>query len=157
MTKKNISIGFRLRGNQTQKSFGSSTMLLLLNQARSRYHFRCNFNPNSIEMPLSKIKRFRFYAAHITRWWTMEQSCESTESGTATSLTTLVLRAMGRGGYITPSKLSSQVIKLYWLLVMVVIIIMGEQLHQIRQQIPPFWWNSPAMEKRTLFAVVGWK
>ena len=46
--KENISIGFRLRGNQTQKSFGSSTMLLLLNRAQSRYHFRCNFNRNSL-------------------------------------------------------------------------------------------------------------
>ena len=119
MTKKNISIGFRLRGNQTQKSFGSSTTLLSPNRAQSRYHslelqsefHRCHFK-----------KRFRSYTAHITRWWTMEQSCESTESGTATSRITPASPETGRGGYITRSKLSSQVIMSIVMIMMMVMI-----------------------------------
>ena len=52
----------------------------------------------------------------------MEQSCESTESGTATSRITPASPETGRGGYITRSKLSSQVIMSIVMIMMMVMI-----------------------------------
>ena len=52
----------------------------------------------------------------------MEQSCESTESGTATSRITLASPETGRGGYITRSKLSLQVMMSIVMIMMMVMI-----------------------------------
>ena len=56
----------------------------------------------------------------------MEQSCESTESGTATSRITPASPETGRGGYITRSKLSLQVIMSIVMIMMMVMVTAGE-------------------------------
>ena len=65
----------------------------------------------------------------------MEQSCESTESGTATSRITPASPEMGRGGYITQSKLSLQVIMSIVMIMMMVMIMDSEFIMLVKMSL----------------------